>query len=67
MLMLLFLGAAAFWSGFDQSAGSFTIFTRDYVNLYWVLVSWTQIANPLFIVILLLSLQTYGYSWAKKP
>jgi len=51
MLMLLFLGAAAFWSGFDQSAGSFTIFTRDYVNLYWVPVSWTQIANPLFIVI----------------
>ena len=49
--MLLFLGAAAFWSGFDQSAGSFTIFTRDYVNLYWVPVSWTQIANPLFIVI----------------
>ncbi len=33
MLLLLFIGAAAFWSGFDQSAGSLTIFTRDYVNL----------------------------------
>ena len=33
MLLLLFIGAAAFWSGFDQSAGSLTIFTRDYVDL----------------------------------
>ena len=33
MLLLLFVGAAAFWSGFDQSAGSLSIFTRDYVNL----------------------------------
>ena len=56
MLFLLFIGAAAFWSGFDQSAGSFTIFTRDYVKLsfgfFEAPVSWTQFINPLFIIIL---------------
>lgn len=55
MLLLLFIGAAAFWSGFDQSAGSLTIFTRDYVNLsfgsFSAPVSWAQFINPLFIVI----------------
>ena len=54
MLLLLFVGAAAFWSGFDQSAGSLTIFTRDYVNLsfgsFQAPVSWTQFLNPLFVV-----------------
>tara|TARA_B100000949_G_scaffold69342_1_gene61653 strand:- start:224 stop:1723 length:1500 start_codon:yes stop_codon:yes gene_type:complete len=54
MLLLLFVGAAAFWSGFDQSAGSLTIFTRDYVNLtfgtFTAPVSWTQFVNPLFVV-----------------
>ena len=54
MLLLLFIGAAAFWSGFDQSAGSLTIFTRDYVNLtfgtFTAPVSWTQFVNPLFVV-----------------
>jgi len=54
MLLLLFIGAAAFWSGFDQSAGSLTIFTRDHVNLtfgtFTAPVSWTQFVNPLFVV-----------------
>ena len=54
MLLLLFIGAAAFWSGFDQSAGSLTIFTRDYVSLtfgsFIAPVSWTQFLNPLFVV-----------------
>ena len=54
MLLLLFIGAAAFWSGFDQSAGSLTIFTRDYVSLtfgsFTAPVSWTQFLNPLFVV-----------------
>ena len=54
MLLLLFIGAAAFWSGFDQSAGSLSIFTRDYVNLtfgfFQAPVSWTQFLNPLFVV-----------------
>jgi len=54
MLLLLFIGAAAFWSGFDQSAGSLTIFTRDHVSLnfgtFAAPVSWTQFLNPLFVV-----------------
>ena len=54
MLLLLFVGAAAFWSGFDQSAGSLSIFTRDYVSLtfgsFQAPVSWTQFLNPLFVV-----------------
>ncbi len=54
MLLLLFIGAAAFWSGFDQSAGSLTIFTRDHVSLtfgsFTAPVSWTQFLNPLFVV-----------------
>ena len=54
MLLLLFIGAAAFWSGFDQSAGSLSIFTRDYVDLsigsFQAPVSWTQFLNPLFVV-----------------
>ena len=44
----------SFWSGFDQSAGSLTIFTRDYVDLtfgsFTAPVSLTQFANPLFVV-----------------
>ena len=54
MLLLLFVGAAAFWSGFDQSAGSLIIFTRDHVDLtfgaFTAPVSWTQFVNPLFVV-----------------
>ena len=30
LLVVLFIGAAAFWSGFDQSAGSLNIFARLY-------------------------------------
>ena len=33
LLFVLFIGAAAFWSGFDQSASSLSIFARDYTDL----------------------------------
>ncbi|MDB3996245.1 oligopeptide:H+ symporter, partial [bacterium] len=33
LLFLLFVAAAAFWSGFDQSGGSLNIFARDYTDL----------------------------------
>ena len=33
LLFFLFIGAAAFWSGFDQSGGSLTIFAKDFTNL----------------------------------
>ncbi len=55
LLALLFIGAAAFWSGFDQSASSLSIFARDYTDLsvsgYIIPVGWLQFANPIFVVI----------------
>ena len=55
LLFFLFIGAAAFWSGFDQSGGSLTIFARDFTNLsilgYSFPISWMNLANPIFVVI----------------
>ena len=55
LLMLLFVAAMFFWSGFDQSGGSLSIFARDYTDLtvfgYPIPVGWLQFANPLFVVI----------------
>ena len=55
LLGLLFVGAAAFWSGFDQSASSLSIFARDYTDLsvsgYIIPIGWLQFANPIFVVI----------------
>ena len=55
LLVLLFVGAAAFWSGFDQSASSLSIFARDYTDLsvrgYIIPIGWLQFANPIFVVI----------------
>jgi POT family proton-dependent oligopeptide transporter len=33
LLFLLFVAAAAFWSGFDQSGGSLNLFARDFHGL----------------------------------
>ena len=55
MLFFLFIAAAAFWSGFDQSGGSLIIFARDYSDLsvvgFEMTVSWVQFFNPIFVVI----------------
>ena len=55
LLFILFIGAAAFWSGFDQSAGSLNIFARDYTDLsiagFEIPVGWLQFANPIIVVI----------------
>tara|TARA_B110000014_G_C20119274_1_gene592346 strand:- start:1105 stop:2589 length:1485 start_codon:yes stop_codon:yes gene_type:complete len=55
LLFILFIGAAAFWAGFDQSAGSLSIFARDYTDLsisnFIIPVGWLQFANPMFVVI----------------
>ena len=55
LLFLLFIGAAAFWSGFDQSAGSLNIFARDYTDLsisgFEIPVGWLQFANPIIVVV----------------
>ena len=56
LIFILFIGAALFWSGFDQGGSSFNIFAKEYTNrilLGWEYpASWLQIINPLFVVIL---------------
>ena len=55
LLFLLFIAAAAFWSGFDQSGGSLNLFARDYTDLnffgFEMPVSWVQFFNPVYVVI----------------
>jgi POT family proton-dependent oligopeptide transporter len=54
LLFVLFIGAAAFWSGFDQSASSLSIFARDFTDLsvggFMIPIGWLQFANPIFVV-----------------
>ena len=56
MIFILFIGAALFWSGFDQGGSSFNIFAKEYTDRFifgWEYpASWLQILNPLFVVIL---------------
>ena len=56
MIFILFIGAALFWSGFDQGGSSFNIFAKEYTDRIvfgWEYpASWLQIINPLFVVIL---------------
>ncbi|HBX00022.1 MAG TPA: MFS transporter, partial [Gammaproteobacteria bacterium] len=55
LLFLLFIAAAAFWSGFDQSGGSLNLFARDYTDLnvlgVEMPVSWVQFFNPIYVVV----------------
>jgi POT family proton-dependent oligopeptide transporter len=55
LLFLLFIAAAAFWSGFDQSGGSLNLFARDYTDLNFMgfdmPVSWVQFFNPIYVVL----------------
>ena len=56
LIFILFIGAALFWSGFDQGGSSFNIFAKEYTDRImfgWEYpASWLQILNPLFVVIL---------------
>ena len=56
LLVVLFFGAALFWSGFDQGGSSLNIFAKEYTNRFiygWEYpASWLQVINPLFVVIL---------------
>jgi proton-dependent oligopeptide transporter, POT family len=55
VLFIFFIGAALFWSGFEQAATSLTTFADRHTNrdiLGWVLpASWFQNANSFFILI----------------
>lgn len=56
LIAVLFLGAALFWSGFEQAGSSMNLFARDFTDrvvLGWeVPAGWLQNVNPLFIVLL---------------
>ena len=65
VIFLLFLGAALFWSGFDQGGSSLTLFAErltDRVISGWEMpASWLQSVNPLFIILLA---PVFGMIWA---
>jgi POT family proton-dependent oligopeptide transporter len=56
VIFLLFLGAAMFWSGFEQAGSSMNIYARDLTDrLLWgweVPTTWLQSVNPVFIILL---------------
>ncbi len=55
VIFLLFIGAAIFWSGFEQAGSSLSLFARDYTDRF--LFGWeipagsVQSINPLMIII----------------
>jgi len=55
VIFLLFVGAAMFWSGFEQAGSSLNIFALEHTDRFllgWELpAGWLQSINPLFIVI----------------
>lgn len=56
VIVVLFVGAALFWSGFEQAGSSFTLFAKEHTDRVvfgWEMpASWIQAINPLLIVIL---------------
>ncbi len=56
IIFLLFIGAALFWSGFEQAGSSLNLFGRDYTNRIifgWEMpTGWLQMVNPLMIILL---------------
>ena len=66
LIGVLFIGAAMFWSGFEQAGTSMNIFARDYIDRIlfgWeVPAGWLQAVNPLFIIALA---PVAGVIWVK--
>ncbi|MFQ5746352.1 MAG: peptide MFS transporter [Gemmatimonadota bacterium] len=64
VIFFLFLGAALFWSGFEQAGSSMNLFARDLTDrvvLGWEHpASWYQSVNPIFIVLLA---PVFGWLW----
>ena len=65
-VFLLFLGAAMFWSGFEQAGSSFNLFAQDFtdrvVGGWGMPTGWLQNINPIFIVLLA---PVMGMLWVK--
>ncbi len=66
VIFMLFLGAAMFWSGFEQAGSSMNIYARDLTDrviLGWeVPTTWLQSVNPVFIILLA---PVMGMLWVK--
>ncbi|MEE9269491.1 MAG: peptide MFS transporter [Candidatus Krumholzibacteria bacterium] len=64
VIFLLFIGAALFWSGFEQAGSSMNLFAEQLTNrtvFGWEApASWLQSVNPLFIIILA---PVFGWLW----
>lgn len=56
VIFLLFIGAAMFWSGFEQAGSSMNIYARDLTDRevlgFLVPTGWLQSVNPIFIILL---------------
>lgn len=63
-IFILFLGAAAFWSGYEQAGSSLNVFAEDYtqrvVGGFDIPATWFQSVNPWFIILLS---PVFGYLW----
>lgn len=72
VIFLLFLGAALFWSGFEQAGSSMNLFAERFTDRMiggWEMpASWLQSVNPLFIILLA---PVFGWLWialgSKEP
>ncbi|MEO1085914.1 MAG: oligopeptide:H+ symporter, partial [Acidobacteriota bacterium] len=64
VIFLLFLGAAMFWSGFEQAGSSMNLFAERYTDRMvgdWEMpASFLQSVNPLFIIIFA---PIFGWLW----
>ena len=70
VIIALFLGAAMFWSGFEQAGSSLNLFANRYTKLefewFAIYSSWLQSVNSIFIIIFA---PIFAYLWiflAKK-
>lgn len=56
VIVVLFIGAAMFWSGFEQAGSSLNLFAERYTDrtfFGWTMpASWLQAVNPIFIITL---------------
>jgi len=64
VIFFLFIGAALFWSGFEQAGSALNLFAADYTDRVifgWEApASWLQSINPIFII---LFAPVFGWLW----
>ncbi len=70
IIFLLFIGAAVFWSGFEQAGSSLNLFGRDYTDRFifgWEMpTGWLQMVNPLMVIIFAPIIGTLWVNLAKR-